>query len=135
VVTERRLLSVEEYERLSECGVLHEDERVELIGGELVRMAAMKARHAGCVRRLSRRLERRLGDSVTVSAQLPLAIPEYDEPEPDVAVLRPRDDDYERAHPTPDDALLVIEVADTSLGYAVAPSCHCTPGRASRRLG
>ncbi len=114
---EPRRFTVNEYERMGEAGILREDDRLELIGGEIVRMAAMGARHAACVRRLTRLLVRALGEAASVSIQLPVAIPDYDEPEPDIAVLHPREDEYEHRHPTPADVLLLVEVADTSLAY------------------
>jgi Uma2 family endonuclease len=113
----RRRFTVDEYHRLAECGVLGEDDRVELIGGEIVRMAAMGARHAACVTGLTELLVPRLAGVAVVRVQLPVAIPEHDEPEPDIALARPRPDRYAAAHPQPRDILLVIEVADTSLSY------------------
>lgn len=110
-----RRFTTDEYERMAEAGILGEDERIELIAGEVVRMAAMGSRYAGCVQRMDRRLQRSPGDSVAVRAQLPISIPAYDEPEPDLAVVRHGDDDYDSAHPGPDDVLLLIETADTSL--------------------
>lgn len=115
--TGRRLFTVDEYERMAEEGILGEDERVELVGGEILLMAAMGSKHAACVRRLDRRLQRDLGDTASISTQLPVAIPDFDEPEPDIAVLRPRTDEYADAHPTRGDVLLLIEVAVSSLSY------------------
>jgi Uma2 family endonuclease len=114
---ERRLFTTDEYDRMAEAGILGEDDRVELIGGEVVRMAAMGARHAGCTTRLTQSLVPRLGRSALVRVQLPVAIPNYDEPEPDVAVVRFREDAYGHAHPTPADVLLLIEVSDSTLEF------------------
>jgi Uma2 family endonuclease len=112
----RRLFTSAEYHAMAEAGILSEDERVELIAGEIVRMAPIGSRHAGCVKRLNRGLSR-LGDRALVSVQDPIALGPSQEPEPDLALLRPREDDYTRSHPTPAEILLVIEVADFSLDY------------------
>ncbi len=112
----RRLFTSAEYHAMTEAGILSEDERVELIAGEIVRMAPIGSRHAGCVKRLNRRLSR-LGDRALVSVQDPVALGLSDEPEPDLAILRPRADDYSQSHPAPADIHLVIEVADFSLAY------------------
>jgi Uma2 family endonuclease len=112
--TQRRAFTVDEYYRMSEAGILHADERVELLDGLIVKMAAIGSRHAACVRRLDRWFERRLGDRAVVSVQSPVRLSAASEPEPDVALLRPRDDLYESAHPTPSDVLLIIELSDTT---------------------
>jgi Uma2 family endonuclease len=112
----RRLFTSAEYHAMTEAGILSEDERVELIAGEIVRMAPIGSRHAGCVKRLNRRLSQ-LGERALVSVQDPIALGPSQEPEPDLAILRPREDDYSRSHPTPADVFLVIEVADFSLEY------------------
>ena len=113
----RRRLSVDEYHRLGAAGVLHEDERIELIEGEMIEMAPIGSRHLAKVNRLSRMLGREVGDEATVSTQNPLSLPPEDEPVPDIALLKVRADDYEAAIPTAQDVLLVIEVADTTLPY------------------
>jgi Uma2 family endonuclease len=102
---------------MAEAGILAEDERVELIAGEIVWMAPISSRHAGCVRGLNRRLTLGLGECALTSIQNPIAIGDDSEPQPDVAVLHPRDDDYRRSHPRPSDVYLLIEVADSSLPY------------------
>jgi Uma2 family endonuclease len=113
----RRRFTAEEYRSLADAGILGEDDRVELVGGEIVELAAMGARHAMCVTRADRQVQRTLGDAAVVRVQLPLALGERDEPEPDLAVVRPRSDDYGLGHPGPSDVLLLIEVADTSAAY------------------
>lgn len=113
----QRLFTVEEYHRMAEAGILHEDDRVELIEGKIIQMAAIGSRHAACVKRLIKLLVREVGDSGVVGAQDPIILPDSSEPEPDVTVLRPRDDFYAAGHPVPEDVLLLIEVSDTSLEY------------------
>jgi Uma2 family endonuclease len=113
----RHRLSVEDYYRMAEVGILGPEERVELIDGEIVDMAPIGSRHAGTVAQLHILLQRAVADSADVRVQAPLRLDRYSEPEPDLAVLRPRSDYYKSAHPGPADALLVVEVAETSLRY------------------
>jgi Uma2 family endonuclease len=113
----RHRLSVEDYYRMAEVGILGPDERVELIDGEIVDMAPRGSRHAGTVAHLHKLLQRAVADSADVRAQAPLRLDRYSEPEPDLAVLRPSADYYKSAHPRGGDALLVVEVAETSLRY------------------
>jgi Uma2 family endonuclease len=110
-------LAVDAYHRMIEAGVFDEDDRVELIDGELRAMPPIKADHAGKNKRLNRLLTLRAGDAALVAVRDPLTLQPRSEPEPDLMLLRPRDDFYESANPTPADTLLVIEVADTSLAY------------------
>jgi Uma2 family endonuclease len=107
-----RRLSVEEYHRMIEAGILGEDERVELLEGVIVAMTPQQPPHARRIEWLAHFLARRLGDHFRVRSQLPLSLGESSEPEPDVAVVRAGSGSEER-HPAT--ALLVIEVADTSL--------------------
>ncbi len=111
----RRRFTVHDYHRMGEAGILHEDDRVELIEGELVEMTAIGTRHFSCVNRLTRLLVMNVGDDAIVSVQNPVRLNEYNEPQPDLAVIRPRD--YRESLPEPDDVLLLIEVSDTTLAY------------------
>ncbi len=113
----RRLFTIEEYYRMAEVGILSEDDRVELIEGEVIEVTPIGGRHAACVDRLNRLLNRRIGDAAIVRVQNPVRLSKYSEPEPDVALLRPREDFYAQGHPTPEDVLLIIEVSETSLDY------------------
>jgi len=113
----RRRFTTAEYHAMAEAGVLAEDERVELIAGEIVRMTPIGSQHAGCVKGLNRRLSRVLGDRATIAVQDPIVLDDASEPEPDVAVLRFREDDYRSLHPKSGDVLFLIEVADTSVDY------------------
>ncbi len=112
-----RLFTTAEYHAMAEAGIFAEDERIELIGGEIVRMTPIGSQHAGCVKSLNRLLIRGLGDRALVGVQDPIFLDDVSEPQPDVAVLRSRDDSYRSAHPRPADVLLVVEVADSSLQY------------------
>ncbi|MCZ6679573.1 MAG: Uma2 family endonuclease [Candidatus Poribacteria bacterium] len=110
-----RRLSVKEYHWMGEVGILRPDERVELIDGVIRKMSPKGSRHTACVRKLTNLLPLLLQGRALVSVQDPIVLDDNTEPEPDVALVRPRDDAYARAHPRPGDVLLVIEVADTSL--------------------
>jgi Uma2 family endonuclease len=114
---QRHLLSVSDYYRMAETSILNEDAHVELINGEIFDMSPIGSFHAGLVTRLSRLLINKLNDSAIVTVQNPLYLSEFSAPEPDIAVLKPRADDYMQSLPTADDVLLIIEVADTSLYY------------------
>lgn len=111
------LLSVSDYYRMAETNILSEDEHVELINGELFDMAPIGSFHAGLVTRLSRLLINMLTGQATINVKNPLYLSEFSAPEPDIAVLKPRADDYMQSLPTALDVLLIIEVADTSLYY------------------
>jgi len=113
----RHRLTVQDYYRMAEVGLLAPDARVELIEGEIIDMPPSGIPHAGILTRLMRLLLAAAGTRVTVRMQLPLRLDDYSEPEPDFAVLRWREDDYTSAHPLPGDTLLVIEVSQSSLRY------------------
>jgi Uma2 family endonuclease len=106
-----------DYERMVETGILAEDDRVELIDGEVIAMSPIGPPHAAIVNRLNALLNIQLAGAAIVSVQNPIRLNDYSEPQPDLAVLRPRDDFYAESHPLAADVLLLIEVADTSLGY------------------
>jgi Uma2 family endonuclease len=109
-------LTVDEFEALAERQGWDEDTAVELLDGELVWMSPTNDPHIGCVNRLNRLFNRRFGESIVlVSIQNPVRASEYDEPEPDVALLTPRADDYGTAKATADDILLLVEVSDKTL--------------------
>jgi hypothetical protein len=107
--------TVHDYHRMGEAGILHEDDRVELIEGEIVEMAAIGTRHFSCVNRLNWLLVMSVGDEAVVSVQNPVRLNEHTEPQPDLTVIRPRN--YTESLPVPEDVLLLIEVSDTTLAY------------------
>jgi Uma2 family endonuclease len=113
----RRHFTVHDYHRMAEAGILHEDDRVELIEGEIVEMAPIGSRHHACVMRLDELLRRSEGQGYIVSVQGPIRLDEDAEPQPDLALLRRRKNFYAAGHPTPEDVLLVMEVSDTSRSY------------------
>ncbi|MBA3945981.1 MAG: Uma2 family endonuclease [Herpetosiphonaceae bacterium] len=113
----RRQFSVVDYHRMVKAGILGEDDRVELIAGEVLEMSPIGTRHAACVDRLNAFLTREAGANAIVRVQSPILLDDYSEPQPDLALLRVRDDYYMYAHPTPADVLLVVEVSDSSMTY------------------
>lgn len=115
LLTIRRPFTVDDYHRMGEVGMLAEDERTELLNGEVVHKMPISSRHAGCVKWLAQRLFAALAGRAVVGVQDPVSLSRRSEPEPDITILRPRDDDYRRSHPEPADVLLLVEVADTSL--------------------
>ncbi len=117
VPPDRHLLSVHDFHRMGEAGILAGDDRIELIDGGLIDMAPIGSAHAGMVIRLNQRLTRALAGRALVSSQNPVRLDERSEPQPDIAVLRNRRDFYQESHPGPSDVLLVIEIADSSLEY------------------
>ncbi len=118
----RRKFTVEQYHKMAESGILTEDDRVELLRGEIIEMSPVGRRHAACVNRLVRLFTQRLGDSLRdsfasraiLSPQNPVELDDFSEPQPDIALLQPRPDFYESGHPQPEDIFLIVEVADTT---------------------
>ena len=113
----RRRFTVHEYHRMGQAGILSEDDRLELLEGEIVEMAPIGSRHQATVDRLTRLFSGRVADVVLVRVQGPVRLAEHSEPQPDVTLLRLREDFYASAHPGPEDVLLVIEVSDSSTEY------------------
>ncbi len=109
--------NVEEYYRLAEAGILSQDDRVELIEGEIIEMGPIDSQHAGTVCRSNAFTSSKLGVTVIVSVHNPVRLNDFSEPQPDLALLKPRKDFYANSHPAPEDVLVVIEVADTSVDY------------------
>ncbi len=110
-------ISVNDYQKMAETGILNETARVELIAGEIIDMAPIGSRHAAMVNRLMRLLVNATANAAIVSVQNPIVLGDYSEPEPDIALLKPKANDYEDALPTAQDILLLIEVADSTLLY------------------
>ena len=108
--------TVDEYEQMIEQGILTENDRIELIHGEIVEKMVIGPLHIAVVNRLNRLLNTRLSDATFVSIKSPIVLSDS-QPEPDVALLLPRDDFYATSKPKSSDVLLVIEVSDSSLNY------------------
>lgn len=106
--------TVSDYHKLAEIGLLSE-KRVELISGEIIDMSPVGKLHAATVKAIAKLLWDKIGDQAVVSVQDPIIINELSEPEPDLAILKPKENFYADQLPKASDVLLIIEVADTTL--------------------
>jgi Uma2 family endonuclease len=113
----RKLFTVDDYYRMAEVGILKPTDRVELIEGEIVEMSPIGVRHAMAVNRATMLFARGVGDKAVVAVQNAARIDTYNEPQPDVVLIRPREGFYGTEHPRPDEVLLLIEVSETSLRF------------------
>ncbi len=113
----KRRFNISQYHQMNEAGILTEDDRVELINGEIIEMSPIDRRQATCVRRLINILSELLGELAIVDAQNTIILNNLSEPQLDIALLKPRADFYEARHPQPQDILLLVEVADSSTEY------------------
>jgi Uma2 family endonuclease len=111
----KRWISVDEYERMGKAGVFTPDERLELLEGEIYEVSPIGSPHAACVTILHQLLTLKFAGKLIVISQNPIRLDDFSEPQPDIALLRRRDDFYRHAHPTPADVLLIIEVADSTV--------------------
>lgn len=114
---EKHRLTAADFHRMAEAGILHADDRIELIEGELIDMAPIGSHHASVVARLNAWLAGAAAGRFIVFPQNPIALSADSEPQPDLAVLKPHQDYYRSALPTAADVLLLIEVADTTRDY------------------
>jgi Uma2 family endonuclease len=108
-------ITVDEYERMGQAGVFRPDARLELLEGEIYEMSPLGSPHAACVDLLVALLNEWAQRRFIVRGQNPVRLDDFTEPQPDIALVRRRDDFYRQAQPTPADVLLVIEVADTTV--------------------
>jgi len=114
----RHRLDVDAYYKMAEAGILTHPHRVELIDGEIFDMAAIGSPHAAITSRLVRSFALAAADArALLRVQDPLRLDGYNEPQPDIVLLRPRADDYYGGHPNAADVLLLVEVSDSSLAY------------------
>jgi Uma2 family endonuclease len=100
---------------MGEAGILNPGDRLELLAGEIYEMSPIGSPHAACVDALADMLHEHARRQYIVRVQSPIRLNDFSEPQPDITLLRRRDDFYRRAHPTPADVLLVIEVADSTV--------------------
>ena len=117
MLTNIRQITVTEYHQMAEMGIFHPEERLELISGQIIKMAARGTAHEAAITRTQRILNQRLGNKVLIRTQSPIKLDDYSEPEPDIAVVKTNVLDYEDHHPQPSEVFLVIEIADSSLKY------------------
>ena len=109
--------TVQQYHLMHEAGVFAEGDRYELINGEIREMSPIGIKHAVCMAKTSRLFQINLGDQAIIWTQNPIVLRNNSEPQPDLAILKWRDDFYAGALPTPEDILLIIEVADSTISY------------------
>lgn len=117
ILPQRHRITVEEYYRMGELGLLGPEERVELIEGEVIDMPPIGVAHSSVVARLTQQLVLATTGRAIVRCQLPLRLSRYSEPQPDFALVAPKADFYGEYHPTAADALLVIEISHSTLRY------------------
>ncbi|MUL35302.1 Uma2 family endonuclease [Gloeocapsopsis dulcis] len=115
--TQVRLFTAQEYHKMADLGILHPDERVELIEGQIIAMAAKNPPHSAITKRTADTLRNLLTGKADIRVQEPIHISDRSEPEPDIAVVKIDPRDYIDRHPIPDDVFLLIEVADRTLSY------------------
>jgi Uma2 family endonuclease len=114
---QRHRITVEEYYRMAEAGLFKAEDRVELIEGEIIDMSPIGIDHAYVVKRLNSIFMHSVGMKAIVSVQDPIHLNPRCEPQPDIALLRYREDFFRLAHPIPEDIILLVEVSDTTLRY------------------
>ncbi len=117
VATQTRRFTVNEYIRMSELGIIAATERTELVNGDIITMIAKGTAHTSAVLRTQEWFQESLGRRVFVKSQDPIQLSDYSEPEPDIVIANRDPWAYSTHHPSPDEVLLVIEVADASLKY------------------
>jgi Uma2 family endonuclease len=113
----RHAFTVDEWHRMGDAGLFGEDARVELLDGEVIDMAPLGSPHAGCVNRLTRIFTAAFTGRAVIAVQNPVVLDDRSEPQPDLAVLAPRPDEYAKAHATPAEILLLVEVSDSTLRF------------------
>jgi len=113
----RLTIDVEQYYKMAEVGIIRPTDRVELIEGEVLTMSPINSPHASIVNALNEESVLQLAKKATIIVQNPIRINSKTEPEPDLIIAKYRKDKYAKAHPKSSDALLVIEVADSSLQF------------------
>lgn len=109
--------TVDEYHRMAEAGLLKADDRVELLDGQIIDMMLIGPFHGGVNNRLARMFIKLANDRWHVAIQTPVRLDDHSEPQPDLMLLKPAPDDYTTEHPAPEDVLLLVEVADSTLNY------------------
>jgi Uma2 family endonuclease len=113
----RHRWTMSEFQRMAETGFLDPDARLELLEGELFEMAPIGYFHAGMTRILAEKFRMAVGRAAIVDCQNPIALDDYSQPQPDLALLRPRSDYYLNGHPRADDVLLLVEVSDSTVQF------------------
>lgn len=113
----RHRITVDDYYRMAEVGILPPDAQVELIEGEIIDLAPMGPRHGGTITQLNQLLKDAVGERAHALVRLVIRLSDISEPQPDFALVKPRPDFYKKKHPGPADTFLIIEVSESSLRY------------------
>lgn len=113
----RKKFCVDEVYKMMEIGILPEESGWELIDGEIIHRTSIGGKHAGTIKRLNEILRDLTRNEAIISVQDPIHIDDYNEPEPDIALLKRRNDFYTESHPLLQDILLLIEVSDSTIEY------------------
>jgi len=112
-----RRLSVEIYDAMIENGILTENDNVELLNGAIIEKMPKGTKHTSTTRFITKFFYRNLDESIVIQAQDPIRLDDFSEPEPDIVLAKPDENDYTKRHPTPEDILLIIEVSDSTLYF------------------
>lgn len=112
-----RQITVEEYDLMIESGVFDETDRIELLNGVIIEKMPKGTKHSAVTDRAARVFYRYFGENVFIRNQNPIWLDEFSEPEPNIVVAAPKEDEYENSHPTPGDIFLILEVSDSTLDY------------------
>jgi len=111
----RHRLTVDDYYKMGDAGIFTEKDRVELIEGEIIDMVPIGSNHAYTIDKMAYIIHKQIRNKTLLRIQNPLHLDQYNEPEPDLALVTKTN--YSSHHPGPEDTLLVIEIADSSLTY------------------
>ena len=116
-IIKKRLFSRVEYYQMADSGILTCTDKTELIAGEILLKSPTGSYHSSVVARLNATFAPLIGDKALINLQNPIHLSEFSDPEPDFFLLKPRDDFYAKAHPTPQEVLLLIEVSKTTYAF------------------
>ena len=112
-----RQITVEEYDLMIESGVFDEDDQIELLSGVIIEKMPKVTEHSSANDRAARVFFKTLNEKVFIRNQNPIWLDGFSEPEPDIVLAAPKAGEYENSYPTPDEILLILEIADSTLGY------------------
>ena len=112
-----RRITVEQYDLMIESGVFNEDDQIELLNEVIIEKMPKGTKHSAANERVTRVFSRKLSEKVFIRNQNPIWLDDFSEPEPDIVLAIQKEDEYENSHPTPNEIFLILEIADSTLGY------------------